>query len=130
MKGKTDSSGFTLLELLIASTLVIIFITGIVQAVTLSLNVYRRCLSRNAAANAAVSALERLKSRPFDHPSLAEQAWNDQIDTPLLPVAISRKCRITDVSASLKRIDIECRIPDWKSYPVKLTVIISKELGF
>lgn len=119
-----------MLELLIASTLVIIFITGIVQAVILSLDVYRRCQARNVAANAAVSALERLKSYPFDHSSLTEQSWNDQIDTPLLPVAINRKCRITDISASLKRIDIECRIPDWKSYPVKLTVIISKELGF
>ncbi len=130
MKAKKDSSGFTLLELLIASTLIIFFITGIVQAVTLSLDVYRRCQARNTATNAAVSALERLKSFPFDHPSLAEQSWTDQIDTPLLPVDIHRECRITDVSASLKRIDIECRIPAWKSYPVRLSVFISKELGF
>ena len=130
MKVKTDSSGFTLLELLIASSLTIIFITGIVQALTLSLDVYRRCQARNATTNAAVSALERLKSYPFDHPSLAAQTWNDEIDTPLLPVDIRRECRITDVSASLKRIDIECRIADWMSYPVRLSVIISRELGF
>lgn len=125
-----DSSGYTLLELLVASTLIIIFITGIVQAVALSLDVYRRCQARNVALETAISVLEILRSRPFGHPTLAEQSWNDQIETPVLPVHISRKCQITDVSASLKRIDIECRIPEWKSYPVRFSVIVSKELGF
>lgn len=130
MKKLDKPSGFTLLELLIASTLTIIYITGIIQAVTLSHKVSRRCLARNTATEAAVSALEMLKSRPFEHPSLSEQCWSDQIDSPLLPVDLHREFRIVAISPSLKRIEIECSFPAWKSYPIRMAVLISKEMGF
>jgi Tfp pilus assembly protein PilV len=129
MKKTNGPPGFALLELLIASTLAIIYITGIIQAVTFSLEVSRRCQARNASTEAAASALEILKSRPFEHPSLSERTWSDQIDSPL-PVDLYRKFQIVALSPSLKRIEIECSLPAWKSYPVRMAVLVSEEMGF
>ncbi len=130
MKKKEGSPGFTLLELLIASTLMIIFITGIVQSIALSLDVNRRCRARNITTETAVSALESLKSRPFGHPSLREGSWSDRLSSPVVPADIRLDYHIVDLSSGLKRVEIKCWIPAWRSFPVHSAVILSKELGF
>jgi len=130
MKNHRIPPGFTLLETLIASALTIIFITGIVQALILALDVNRRCRAEEAALETAVSALESLKSRPFGHSLLEERSWSEEIPSTVLPVNILQNFRIVDLSPSLKRIEIECRIPEWNAFPIRAAVVVSKELGF
>lgn len=122
--------GFTLIEILISFTIVVILVMGAAQLTIHSLFVKRRSDMTVRSAELASSKLEYLKALPFESQELAEGFSVDQIQEEPGSENYQRKWQIHDISSHLKRIEIECSSESCPQKGVRVVLFYSRELGF
>lgn len=99
-------SGFTLIELLIATTIIFLLIFATSQAIIFSLALKLRSEAGLAAADAARTRLEYLKSQPFDSRELTAGEYSSSLPFKKNS-AILVHWSIRDVTAEVKFIELE-----------------------
>jgi prepilin-type N-terminal cleavage/methylation domain-containing protein len=104
MSQKKRKCGFSLIELLISSSLILILITGTAQLLIFSLAAKRTADSHFTAVRRASSRLEELKSLPFDDESLKAGSHEEEIADPASPEKFTIHSRVEDIDENLKKI--------------------------
>jgi hypothetical protein len=122
--------GFSLLELLLASSLAIILITGSAQLLFHTFQVKMRANDHLNTMRLLNSRLETLKSFPFDSQELG--VGNHSLDTH--DESSHRQYLIhwgiNEITTDLKSIVIECSLLDRSERKTRTILYISRSLGF
>lgn len=119
-----------MIELLIAMSITSIFILGTAQLVLHSIHLKRKsdCLVR--AAELASTALERFKSLPYDSMELENTDYAETIQDERSSHLFFRGWTIRRVTASLKRIEMDCFAQNYPRKRIRTALFLSRELGF
>lgn len=119
-----------MIELLIAMSIVSILILGTAQLTLHSIHLKRKsdCLVR--AAELGSTTLERFKSLSYDNFDLEdtehEETFRDERSNHLF----LRGWTIQRLSASLKRIEVDCFAKNYPRKRMRAALYLSRELGF
>jgi prepilin-type N-terminal cleavage/methylation domain-containing protein len=129
LKEKTRS-GFSMIELLIAMSIMSLFILGTAQLTLHSIHLKRKsdCLVR--AAELASTALEHFKSLPYDSMELEDGDGEEIINDERSNHLFLRGWTIRRASASLKRIAMDCYAKNHPRKRIRAILVLSRELGF
>ncbi len=127
---KKNQQGFTLLELLISSVLVILLITGTAQLTIHSLFVQKRADCDLRSAELASSKLEYLKSLPYESEELKGANYTEAITEENSLNTYQREWRIEDIAPNLKKIEIQCFAQSCPQKKTRIALFLCRELGF
>jgi len=119
-----------MIELLIAMSIISVFILGTSQLTLHSIHLKQKsdCLVR--AAEFTSAAFEHFKSLPFDNMELEDGSHEEIIADERSNHLFLRRWTIHKVSASLKRIEVVCFAQNHPRKRMKAVLLLSKELGF
>jgi prepilin-type N-terminal cleavage/methylation domain-containing protein len=122
--------GFSMIELLIAMSITSVFILGTAQLTLHSTHLKQKsdCLVR--AAELASTALERFKSLPYDSMELEDTDYEETIQDERSSHLFFRGWTIRRVSASMKRIEVDCFAQNHPRKRMQVALFLSRELGF
>lgn len=127
---KVKKKGFSLLELLISSSLILFLIAGTAQLLGLSLSAKRNADFHFRAARLASSRLESLKSLSHDSPDLKTGAYEEFVIDPSSPEAFQIAWRVEDLDQSLKKVVLEFFSPNKPRRRAVFCVLLCRELEF
>jgi Tfp pilus assembly protein PilV len=122
--------GFTLIELIISFTIIIVLLLGAAQLTIHSLFVKRRSDISVKSAELASSKLEHLKALPFESEELGDGYSADRIQGAPGKEQYLRKWHIHEVSLHLKRVEIECISESNPKKGIRMVLYYSRELDF
>ena len=127
---KRKKSGFSMIELLITMSITSIFILGTAQLTLHSIHLKQKsdCLVR--AAELASTALEHFKSLPHDSTELEDTDFDEILRDERSRHQFCRGWAIRKVSASLKRIEVDCYAQNHPRKRTRAALLLSKDLGF
>jgi prepilin-type N-terminal cleavage/methylation domain-containing protein len=127
---ENKGSGFSLIELLIAMSITSILILGTAQLTLYSIHLKRKsdCLVR--AAELASTTLEHFKSLPYDSMELEDAEYEESIEDERSNHLFFQGWTIRRVSASLKKIEVDCFAKNYPRKKMRAALFFSKELGF
>jgi prepilin-type N-terminal cleavage/methylation domain-containing protein len=127
---KTKKKGFSLIEFLIASSLILFLIAGTAQLLGLSLAAKRNADFHFRAARLASSRLESLKSLPHDSPDLKAGAHEEAVIDPSSPETFQMAWRVEDIDQSLKKVALEFFSPIKPQKKAVFCLLLCRELEF
>jgi prepilin-type N-terminal cleavage/methylation domain-containing protein len=122
--------GFSLIELLISSSLILILITGTAQLLIFSLAAKRTADAHFTAVRRASSRLEEFKSLPFDDESLKAGSHHEIIADPVSPDRFTIRWQVEDVDENLKKIVLEIHPQDKPQRRTAFCLLLCRELEF
>ena len=122
--------GFSLIELLISASLVLILIAGTAQLLIFSLTATRTADSHFTAVRRAASWLEELKSLPFDDGSLEAGSHEEEISDPASPEKFTILWRTEDIDESMKKIVLAIHPRGKPEKRTAFCLLLSRELEF
>jgi len=122
--------GFSLIELLISSSLLLFLITGTAQLLGLSLTAKGNAEFHFRAARLASSRLEHLKSHPYDGPDLKAGVHEELIIDPTSPERYRIAWHIEDLDENLKRVVLEFSSPIKPRRKAVFCLLVCRELEF
>jgi prepilin-type N-terminal cleavage/methylation domain-containing protein len=122
--------GFSLIELLISSTLILFLIAGTAQLLGLSLVAKRNADFHFRAARLASSRLEHLKSLPYDGPDLEAGGHMEDITDPTSPESYRIAWRVEDLDQDLKKVVLDFYSPDKPRRKAVFCLLLCRELEF
>jgi len=127
---ENKGSGFSMIELLIAMSITSILILGTAQLTLHSIHLKRKsdCLVR--AAELASTTLEHFKSLPYDSMELEDAEYEESIEDERTNHLFFRSWTIRRVSASLKKIEVDCFAKNYPRKKMRAALFFSRELGF
>lgn len=119
-----------MIELLIAMSITSILILGTAQLTLHSIHLKRKsdCLVR--AAELASATLEHFKSLPYDSMELEDAEYEESIEDERSNHQFFRGWTIRRVSASLKKIEVDCFAKNYPRKKMRAALFFSRELGF
>jgi Tfp pilus assembly protein PilV len=122
--------GSSLVEVLVAMTLVLVLVVGAAGMLGLALAAKRKGDVTAALAHALTDRLEALKSRPFDDPELAagEYAATGRVEPGAC--LISSSWRIEDEGDGAKRITLRVRSAGRPGPETTAVAFVLRDLGF
>src|SRR4030042_2314385 len=103
-KGPMKKKGFSLIELLISSSLIFFLIAGTAQLLGLSLAAKRTADFHFRAARLASSRLEHLKSLPHDSAELEAGIHGEDVIAPSSPEPCRIAWRVEDLDQELEKV--------------------------
>lgn len=124
------SQGFSLLELLLSSTLTIILILGSAQLFFLTFQVKQRANDHLSTIRHLSTHLETLKSYPHDSPELDSGDNSLYIKDESTHRDYLIEWTITRESSDLKSIVIECAVANHPERKSRTVLYVSRSLGF
>ena len=124
------AKGFTLIELLISLAIITFLLLGISHSIVFSLKADRRSSIKIWATELALGKIEYLKSISFDHDQMKNGSYSEEIKTNHSKELYRRTWKISDLSASEKKIEVVCRAVNEDTIIIRFAAIISEELGF
>lgn len=124
------SPGFTLIEVLVSSSLIMFLLLSITQLILYSLLVKNRTDWGRISSELASSKLEYFKSLSFENQELQEGTTEERLKEKNTHKIFKIKWKIKDLNESLKKVEIVCYPDSALSKKVELILYISKELGF
>jgi len=127
---KKKNTGFSLIELLISSSLILFLITGTAQLLGLSLAAKRNADFHFRAARLASSRLESLKSLAYDSPDLKTGVHEEVIIDPSAPETFRIAWRVEDVDQNLKKVILDFYSPNKPRRKASFCLLLCRELGF
>ncbi len=130
MRNKTSRRGFSLIELLISSALILFLISGTAQLLVFSLAANRTADSHFAAARLASSRLEKLKSLPFDDENLQAGRHGEDIADPASPEVFSMRWEVEDKEDDLKKIILAIHPRGQPQRTTVFCLLLCRELKF
>lgn len=120
--------GITFIELIISFALMTLLIIGMTELMVYALTVHDKARFHIKSLALAEAKLEHLKSLPFDHVELEEQTGRELF--PEKEGGYLLLWTVEDEAEGLKRIDAVCSASSSSRRKTKVSVYISKELGF
>jgi len=123
-------SGFSLIEVLVSLALVSFLILGTAHMLTTALQIRLRCDRMSKSSEAAAAFLSKVKSRPFESPTMAEGSGEERFHNPKDPVSYILRWSITDISDRMKQVEVTCFAEDLPQKRTHLILYISRDLGF
>ena len=130
MNRQKKNQGLSLVELLVSFSLVTLLITGTLQLTVHSLLIHRNANLNLKTSELAASLLEYIKSLPFESEELKESHKSEVIREPGSLETFRRGWKIEDISANLKKVEVECLSESRPQRKTRLVLYLSKELGF
>jgi Tfp pilus assembly protein PilV len=130
MNALRKNLGFTLIEVLISASIVILLLIGLAQLTIHSLLVKRLSDYRMNSAELASSKLEYFKSLRFESDNLKQGCDEESVKGASLNTAYHREWEIQEISSSMKKIELECFCEHNPKRKIRLILFICKELGF
>ena len=127
---KKRHAGFTLLELLVSFSIIVILLLGAAQLTLYSLHVKKTSDRSLESTEWALDKLEYLKSLPFESEELEECSVVEWIPSLRRRDTFQRRWVISDVSVNMKRIEVECYATDCIPKKTRLVLFYSRQLGF
>jgi len=129
-KAGAGERGTSLIEVLVATALVIALVVGAAEMLGLALRAKRRGDVLAALTQAVSDRLEGLKARPFDDAGLAAGTSTETVHVEPGGLSVDETWEIADDGAGLKRVRLTVR-PAGRPGPSTVAVLyISRELGF
>jgi prepilin-type N-terminal cleavage/methylation domain-containing protein len=122
--------GFSLIELLISSSLILFLITGTAQLLGLSLAAKRNADFHFRAARLASSRLEHLKSLPHDSADLEAGIHEEDIIDPSSPESYRMAWRVEDIDQDLKKVVLDFFSPNKTRRKASFCLLLCRELEF
>jgi len=127
---KTKNTGFSLIEFLISSSLILFLIAGTVQLLGLSVAAKRNAEFHFRAARMASSRLEHFKSLPHDSGELKAGIHEEDIEDPAFPERYKLSWRVEDSGESLKKVVLEFFSPNKPRKRAVFCLLLCRELEF
>lgn len=122
--------GFTLIEVLVSASVIILLLMSLAQLTIHSLLVKRISDYRINSAELASSKLEYFKSLPFESEKLAEGSDEETIEKEDQKGFYRSQWSIQDISPEMKKIEIECFYESSPERNIRLILFMSRKLGF
>jgi prepilin-type N-terminal cleavage/methylation domain-containing protein len=122
--------GFSLIELLISSSLILFLIAGTAQLLGLSLAAKRNADFHFRAARLASSRLEHLKSLPHDSADLEAGVYEEVINDPSSPESYRIAWRVEDMDQNLKKVVLDFFSPNKPRRRAVFCLLLCRELEF
>jgi prepilin-type N-terminal cleavage/methylation domain-containing protein len=130
MSPKKSKPGFSLIELLISSSLILFLIVGTAQLLGLSLAAKRNADFLFRAARLASSRLEQLKSLPHDSADLEAGVHGEYINDPSWPETFRIAWRVEDMDQDLKKVVLDLFSPNKPRRKAVFCLLLCRELEF
>jgi len=127
---RRQNTGFTLIEVLVSASVIILLLLSLAQLTVHSLLVKRISEYRINSAVLASSKLEYFKSLPFESAELAEGSDEETIEREGPNGFYRRQWSIQDVSPEIKKIEIECFYEHSPQRKIRLVSFMLRKLGF
>jgi prepilin-type N-terminal cleavage/methylation domain-containing protein len=127
---KIKKKGFSLIELLISSSLILFLIAGTAQLLGLSLAAKRSADFHFRAARLASSRLESLKSLSHNSAELEAGAHEEFIIDPSSPETFWLGWRVEDLDENLKKVILEFFSPNKPGRKAVFCLLLCRELEF
>ena len=130
MSPRKRRPGFSLIELLISSSLILFLIAGTAQLLGLSLAAKRNADFHFRAARLASSRLEQLKSLPHDSADLEAGVHEEEINDPSSSETFRIAWRVDDLDQDLKKVVLDFYSPNKPRRKAVFCLLICRELEF
>jgi competence protein ComGC len=127
---RNRSSGFSLIETIIASTVVFLLILCLIQIILQSAVIKSRTGDRFLSVLIVRNKLEELKSLSFDSPGLQEIETQKIVTPQGLKKSYSLSWKIQDMTAGKKKIEAVCSPTNRAGAVVRVELYILRDLGF
>ena len=127
---KMEKKGFSLIELLISSSLILFLVAGTAQLLGLSLTAKRNADFHFRAARLASSRLELFKSLSHDNPELEAGTHEEVIIDPSSPESLRIAWRVEDLDKNLKKVVLEFFSPNKPRRKAVFCLLLCRELEF
>jgi hypothetical protein len=122
--------GFSLIELLVSSSLIFFLITGTAQLIILSCGAKKKADFYLTAASHACSKLEYLKSLPFESAELDEGLHAESFKDNNSEEAFGREWKVEDIADNMKKVVVKIFSPNKPNKEATFLLLISRELEF
>jgi len=122
--------GFTLIEVLVSASVIILLLMSLAQITIHSLLIKRISDYRINSTELASSKLEYFKSLPFESEELAEGSDEETIEKEGQKGLYRSQWSIQDISPEMKKIEIECFYESSPGRNIRLILFMSRKLGF
>jgi prepilin-type N-terminal cleavage/methylation domain-containing protein len=122
--------GFSLIELLISSSLILFLITGTAQLLIFSLAAKRTADAHFTAVRRASSRLEEFKSLAFDDESLNAGSHEEEIADPASSDKFMIRWRVEDIDENLKKIVLAIHPQGKPQRRTAFCLLLCRELEF
>jgi prepilin-type N-terminal cleavage/methylation domain-containing protein len=127
---KMKKNGFSLIELLISSTLILFLITGTAQLLGLSVAAKRSAEFHFRAARLTSSRLESLKSHPYEGPDLEAGVHEEVLADPSSKEQYRLAWSVEDLDENLKKVVLELASAIKPQRKSVFCLLICRELEF
>ncbi len=125
-----NGRGFTLIEVLVALSLVTFLIAGTGELISLSLLAKRKAEAHAGVIHHLTDKLESLRSLPFEDPELKAGQYEEEVATQGADPAFLVEWNIEDLSGGMKRIGIVVSSRGRTPATAKAVLLVSEKLGF
>jgi prepilin-type N-terminal cleavage/methylation domain-containing protein len=127
---KMKKKGFSLIEFLISSSLILFLIAGTAQLLGLSLAAKRSADFHFRAARLASSRLEHFKALPHDSAELEAGAHEAVIVDPSSSETYQIAWQVQDVDQTLKKVVLQFSSPSKSRRKAVFCLLLCRELEF
>lgn len=125
-----NKSGFSLIEMLISSALILFLFSGVAQLIISSLVAKRNAEFHLAAASLATSKLEYFKSLPFEDPALTKGEYFEAARIGFSKEIFWSEWNIGDIDEGMKKVVIKISRPSDPRKRVVFMLLLCRELEF
>lgn len=125
-----NKSGFSLIEMLISSALILFLVSGVAQLIISSLAAKRNAEFHLAAASLATAKLEHLKSLPFEDPALTKGEYSEAAGTGFSKEILWSEWSVGDIDEGMKKAVIKISRQNDSRKRVALVLLLCRELEF
>ncbi len=125
-----NKPGFSLIEMLISSALILFLLSGVTQLIMTSLAAKRNAEFHLAAASLAASKLEYLKSLPFEDPALTSGEYVETARAGFSKEILLSEWSIGDIDERMKKVVIKISRQKAPQKRVALALLLCQDLEF
>jgi Tfp pilus assembly protein PilV len=126
---RKQPKGFSLIDLLVAMTLTSLLIMGMAQLMCHSILVKRKTDCSVRAAELACQKIEHFRTKVLNGEVL-DPTQSEKIEDTRVNHTFRRDWAISEVSAEVKRIEVQCYPLNYPRKRTRLPLTLSIELGF
>lgn len=128
--GRAAARGDSLIEVLVATALVLALVVGAAGMLAGALHAKRRGDTLAALTHAVADRLEGLKARPFDDPALAAGTYAETVRVEPGGRSVAETWEIADEGDGLKRVRLAVREAGRSGPSTVAVLLISRDVGF